>query len=144
MSYEEWLNNIELLNNKDDLNVLKSLEQAPYNDNINELLLPKLKQLIDNKLVKSINNIIKNLDFMYNDTNYMDICMIEFKKNINFIEKLIKLKQIPTNDQQELIAKLKDETNKTYEILERESIAIDDKGILQMIIRNNRIKWSDQ
>lgn len=144
MSYEEWLNNIELLNNKDDLYVLKSLEQAPYNDNINELLLPKLKQLIDNKLVKSINNIIKNLDFMYNDTNYMDICMIEFKKNINFIEKLIKLKQIPTNDQQELIAKLKDETNKTYEILERESIAIDDKGILQMIIRNNRIKWSDQ
>ncbi len=144
MSYEEWLNNIELLNNKDDLNVLKTLEQAPYNANINELLLPKLKLLIDNKLIKSINNIIKNLDFMYNDTNYMDICMIEFKKNISFIEKLIKLKQIPATDQQELINKLKNETNKTYEILEKESIAIDDKGILQMIIRNNRIKWSDQ
>ena len=144
MSYEEWLNNIELLNNKDDLNVLKTLEQAPYNANINELLLPKLKLLIDNKLIKSINNIIKNLDFMYNDTNYMDICMIEFKKNISFIEKLIKLKQIPATDQQELINKLKNERNKTYEILEKESIAIDDKGILQMIIRNNRIKWSDQ
>ncbi len=144
MSYEEWLNNIELLNNKDDLNILKTLEQAPYNANINELLLPKLKLLIDNKLIKSINNIIKNLDFMYNDTNYMDICMIEFKKNISFIEKLIKLKQIPATDQQELINKLKNETNKTYEILEKESIAIDDKGILQMIIRNNRIKWSDQ
>ena len=144
MSYEEWLNNTELLNNKDDLNVLKTLEQAPYNANINELLLPKLKLLIDNKLIKSINNIIKNLDFMYNDTNYMDICMIEFKKNISFIEKLIKLKQIPATDQQELINKLKNETNKTYEILEKESIAIDDKGILQMIIRNNRIKWSDQ
>ena len=144
MSYEEWLNNIELLNNKDDLNILKALEQAPYNDNINDLLLPKLEALIDNKLIKSINNIIKNLDFMYNDNNYMDICMIEFKKNINFIEKLIKLKQIPVNIQQQLLNKLKDETDKTYEILEKESIAIDDKGILQMIIRNNRIKWSDQ
>ena len=81
---------------------------------------------------------------MYNDNNYMDICMIEFKKNINFIEKLIKLKQIPVNIQQQLLNKLKDETDKTYEILEKESIAIDDKGILQMIIRNNRIKWSDQ
>ncbi len=144
MTYEEWLNNIELLTNKDDLNILKTLENTPYNDNIHTNLFPKIKLLIEDKLVKAINNIIKNLDFMYHDDNYMDICMIEFKKSITFLERLIKIPQIKPDEQSALLAKLKEDANKTYDILENESIKIDDKGILQMIIRNNRIKWSDQ
>ena len=144
MTYEEWLNNIELIRNKDDINILKIMETTPYNDNIYNILFPKLQSLIEDKLVKAINSIIKNLDFMYHDDNYMDICMIEFKKNIVFLERLIKIPQIRPQEQATLLSKLKEDTNKTYDILENESIRIDDKGILQMIIRNNRIKWSDQ
>ena len=144
MTYEEWLNNIELIRNKDDINILKIMETTPYNDNIYNILYPKLQEVIESKLVKSINNIIKNLDFIYHDDNYMDICMIEFKKNIVFLEKLIKIPQIKPEHQTALINKLREDVDKTYDILEKESIKIDDKGILQMIIRNNRIKWSDQ
>ena len=143
MSYEEWLNNIEQLTNKNDYNILKEIENVPYNANLDDLLTPKLVDLINNKLAKSITNIVNNLEYIYSDQNELDICMIEFKKNIQFIYKLIKIKQLKPEKQKELNDMLKDETNKTYDILEKQAIKFDNIGIFQMIIKNNRIKWSD-
>jgi hypothetical protein len=143
MSYEEWLNKIEALSNKNDYNILKELETAPYNANLEELLTPKLSDLVTKKLTKSINSIVKSLELIYKDPNELDICMIEFKKNIQFIYKLINIKQLKPEKQQEMRANLKTETDKTYDILEKEAVKIDNLGIFQMVIRNNRIKWSD-
>ena len=143
MSYEEWLNKIEQLTNKNDYNILKEIESVPYNPNFEDLLTPKLVDLINNKLAKSITNIVNNLEYIYNDQNELDICMIEFKKNIKFIYKLIRIKQLKPEKQKELNDMLKEETDKTYDILEKQSIKFDNIGIFQMIIRNNRIKWSD-
>jgi hypothetical protein len=143
MSYEEWLNRIEALSNKNDYNILKELETAPYNANLEELLTPKLSDLVTKKLTKSINSIVKSLELIYKDPNELDICMIEFKKNIQFIYKLINIKQLKPEKQKEMRANLKIETDKTYDILEKEAVKIDNVGIFQMVIRNNRIKWSD-
>ena len=143
MSYEEWLNKIEALSNKNDYNILKELETAPYNANLEELLTPKLSDLVTKKLTKSINSIVKSLELIYKDPNELDICMIEFKKNIQFIYKLINIKQLKPEKQKEMRANLKIETDKTYDILEKEAVKIDNLGIFQMVIRNNRIKWSD-
>ena len=143
MSYEEWLNKIEQLTNKNDYNILKEIESVPYNPNFEDLLTPKLVDLINNKLAKSITNIVNNLEYIYNEKNELDICMIEFKKNIKFIYKLIRIKQLKPEKQKELNDMLKEETDKTYDILEKQSIKFDNIGIFQMIIRNNRIKWSD-
>ncbi len=143
MSYEEWLNRIEALSNKNDYNILKELETVPYNANLEELLTPKLSDLVTKKLTKSINSIVKSLELIYKDPNELDICMIEFKKNIQFIYKLINIKQLKPEKQKEMRANLKIETDKTYDILEKEAVKIDNLGIFQMVIRNNRIKWSD-
>ena len=143
MSYEEWLNNIEKLTNKNDYNILKEIENAPFNGNIEELLTPKIDDLINIKLAKSINNIVNSLEIIYKDQNELDMCMIEFRKNIEFIYRLCKLNQLKPEKQKELTERLKKETDETYKILENQAVRIDSIGIFQMIIRNNRIKWSD-
>ena len=102
MSYEEWLNKLEQIKNKNDYNILKELENTPYNANLDDLLTPKIEELITNKLAKSITNIVHNLEIIYNDQNELDMCMIEFKKNIEFLYKLIKIKQIKHEKQIEL------------------------------------------
>ncbi len=143
MSYEEWLNNLEQLANKNDYNILKELQNAEYNPNLEDLLTPKLEELFTTKLTKSINAIVNSLEIIYKDQNELDMCMIEFRKNIEFIYKLVKIKQLPLDKQNKLIDRLKIETDKTYEILENQAVRLDNIGIYQMIIRNNRIKWSD-
>ena len=143
MSYEEWLNNIEALTNKNDYNILKEIENATYNPNIETLLTPKLEDLFNIKLAKSINNIVNSLEMIYKDQNELDMCMIEFKKNIEFIYRLSKINQLKPEKQKELIDRLKKESDNTYDILEKQAVRIDNIGIFQMIIRNNRIKWSE-
>ena len=75
MTYEEWLNRLDLLLNKNDNNILKELQNTPYNPNIESLLTPKISELIDNKLVKAIKGIVNEVEMMYNDQNYLDLCL---------------------------------------------------------------------
>ncbi len=144
MSYEEWINKIDKL--KDgyiDNTTLKILQNTEINYNVNDMIIPKLEELIKTRFEKSVNKIIKNLNEIFNDINYLDLALVNFKKEINFISQLILLKQIPNNKKEEIFKSIKIKTEKVYEILTTEALNIDTKGTYLQIICNNKIKWSD-
>ena len=58
MTYNEWLETIELVEKSNRNHIyLQKMKSAPNNENINELLKPKLVDLITNKLKKAIKRI---------------------------------------------------------------------------------------
>ena len=143
MTYNEWLDCIEELKNSNNYLILDKLEKEDVNENINSMIEPKLLELIDYKFRSGVSNIIVNLKDMYSDQYYMDLLLLNFKKDIIFIKRLLRLKQISNESSLELENKLKDDLEDSYKILEEESVKVDDTGNLLMIIRNNKIKWSD-
>ena len=80
---------------------------------------------------------------MYSDQYYLDLILLNFRKDIEFIKKIMKLKQISDKEYVRLNDDLKKELDESYKILEEEAVYVDDTGNLLMIIRNNRIKWSE-
>lgn len=144
MNYEEWLNAIETLKKGNiDKALLETLQNTEINENINIMLIPKLIELIKTRFSISINKIIKNLSEIFSDINYLDMALVNFKKEINYILELIKLKQIPADEKTELRKEIIAGVNETYRILTEEAINVDSKGTYAQIIEYNKIKWSD-
>lgn len=144
MTYEEWLNTIEKLtsaNNNQEL--LNKLKQEPINTNLQDRILPKLLRLIQNRFDLSVNKIINELEFLFSDVNYLDLSLLNYKKEMNYLLELIKINQIPQDIQQERINKLKEDTDKVYNILIKEADRYDYTGVFSMTIKNNMIKWSE-
>ena len=144
MKYEEYLelfNQIKL--SKTNLELLKRLKDSEINPNINELLIPKYRDLITYKYSESVANIKKELNIIFSDINYLDLTLVTFKKEINYIKELININILPLENQKELRNTIQEETNKTYEILIKEANKEDPTGTLALTIKNNEIKWSD-
>ena len=143
MTYNEWLSCIEELKKSNNYMILDRLSNEEVNNNINSMLEPKLIELIYYRFKSSVNNIIVNLRDMYSDQYYLDLILLNFRKDIEFIKKIMKLKQISDKEYVRLNDDLKKELDESYKILEEEAVYVDDTGNLLMIIRNNRIKWSE-
>lgn len=144
MNYEEWLNIIGTLKKgSTDKTLLEKMQNAEINENINNMLIPKLIELIKARFTISINKIINNLGEIFSDINYLDMTLVNFKKEINYIKELIELKQIPANQKIEISNEIIQGVNGTYKILNNEAINIDSKGTYAQIIEYNKIKWSD-
>ena len=142
MTYEEWLNIIEQLtttNTNQDL--LNKLKKEPVNSNLSSMIVPKLLNLIHNRFELSVNKIIKELE--YKGQNYINTLNKNFKKEIKYLEELIKLQHIPNDTQTSRLEKLKQDTNKVYDILIKEADRNDYTGVASMTIKNNMIKWSE-
>ena len=81
MTYQEWITNIELLNNRQmNIEVLNKIEAEPKNSNIEEMLVPKLEQLITNRTNMTIKEILASLEIIFNDINELDYALVKFKK----------------------------------------------------------------
>ena len=143
MSYEEWLDNLEILKKENNNKILEELKNEEINNNINNILYPKIINVIKEKFKISINKIITDLDLIFNDKNYLDLYLIDFKKNIKFIIELTNLKQLPFDKKEDLKKEIINGTEDTYNILIKESKKEDPTGMLELTIKNNRIKWSD-
>lgn len=144
MTYEEWLSIIEEINKSSiNMTTLEKLKNAEINPNINEMVYPKLVSTIKNRFTNSINKIINSLDIVFSDKNYLDLELLNFKKELKYLEELTKLKQIPDELKIDLYSTLVNESNNVYNILEKEADKIDYTGVYGSIIRNNRIKWSE-
>jgi hypothetical protein len=144
MTYEEWLNTIELLtttNTNQDL--LNKLKQEPVNTNLSSMIVPKLNNLINNRFELSVNKIIKELEYIFTDINYLDLALLNFKKEIKYLLELINIPQIPQDLKTSNIEKLKADTAKVYDILIKEADRNDYTGVASMTIKNNMIKWSE-
>ncbi len=144
MTYEEWLSIIEEINKTSiNMTTLEKLKNTEINPNINEMVYPKLVSAIKNRFTNSINKIINSLDIVFSDKNYLDLELLNFKKELKYLEELTKLKQIPDELKIDLYSTLVNESNNVYNILEKEADKIDYTGVYGSIIRNNRIKWSE-
>ncbi len=144
MTYEEWLEIINYLKNgSHDQDKLKKLQQEPINNNINNLLIPKLKELIKSRFDYSIQKIINELDFIFSDVNYLDLSLLTFKKDLRYIKELTELKQLPKEEQDVLKDYINNQTESAYNILKKEADRHDYTGVLSITIDNNRFKWSE-
>lgn len=144
MDYESWLNILDKLKNGYiDNNLLKEMQESEINNNINGMLILKIDALIRERFEISISKVTKNLTEIFTDINYLDLTLVNFKKEVKFLIAMSKLKQLPTEKQQELINKIKEGTEQVYTILVNESVNIDPKGIYAQTIINNKVKWSD-
>ena len=119
--------------------LLEKLKNTEINPNINEMVYPKLVSAIKNRFTNSINKIINSLDIVFSDKNYLDLELLNFKKELKYLEELTKLKQIPDELKIDLYSTLVNESNNVYNILEKEADKIDYTGVYGSIIRNNRI-----
>lgn len=140
MTYEEWVNNIEIIEKTNNEMILKQLENEMINDAINHNISEKLKQMIDKKFTNINNKVIAALDGFY-DENEVDITMVNLKKEFKYLMRICNLKQIENRDL--VIEEIKNGINEIYNILEEKTLNFDDSGMINLIIKNNRIKWSE-
>ena len=143
MKYEEWLEILKELKQSSDIEKIEKLKKEPINSNINDLLQPKIESLIIERFRNSVNRIINQLDNILSDPNILDLSLISFKKEIILTKELANLKQLSSESKNELNDMLKDETNKVFDILIKESHNIDYTGSTERIINNSRINWSE-
>lgn len=144
MTYEEWLSTIEQLTTTNtNQELLNKLKQEPVNNNLSSMITPKLIRLINTRLDLSVNKIIKELEIILNDINYLDLALLNFKKEINYLFELINIPQIPQDAKQICINKLKPDISKVYDLLIKEADRNDYTGVASMTIKNNMIKWSE-
>lgn len=144
MEYQTWLNIINDLK-KGNLNQekLQKLQEAPINNNINDLLVPKLEELIKIRFEKIIYNITNELGSIFSDYNYLDLILVNLKKDLTYLLAIASLKQIPKEKQEQLKDYLKDKSQQIYDILLNEARNIDYTGMYEITINNNKMKWSE-
>lgn len=142
MSYDEWIDAINVLKERNDENIKNKIVSESLNLNLQEMLEPKLIELIKFKLNISINKIKNLLDDMFNDKYILDLYLNNFKRDLYFIVDLLNVKQLTNEKKESMKKKIIESTNETYDILIKEAQNIDPIGILEQVIKNNRIKWS--
>jgi len=140
MSYEEWLNNIDILREKDNKEIKDKLLIEDVNDNIKFLLEPKIVELINYKFKKLTNKISSNLNELYSDYNILDMHLVNIKKSLKFIIELTYINVISKDKQLEIRASLKKEIEYMYKILIDGADKIDSIGIFSQTIKNNMYK----
>ena len=143
MSYADWLDLLEKFNNtnldNESLEKLLSLEGNPA---FNERLVPVFGELIGARLQLSTNKIIDELNNIFEDQNYMDFMLVSFKKEVNYLIKMLDVKILDQPDRIALKAQIKEKVDKIYELLDKKALEIDYTGVLSMLIKSNGIKWS--
>ena len=143
MLYEEWLSIIEKLKSTNvDYTILNKLKSEPLNTNLEQLLKDKLDNLINIRFELSVNKIIKELDYIFSDINYLDLSLLNFKKEISYLLELIRINQIPIDIQVNQIQNIKEGTIRVYEILIEQANKYDYTGGYALTIRNNMMKRS--
>ena len=144
MKYDEWLvllKKLEKTSNQEDINKIMN---EPYNDNINALLKPKIRDMIITKCNHSIDLIVKGLETIFTDENELDLALVTLKKNVKVIEQLINNNQFQLEDKQKLRKQIRDGIDRAYDVLYEAAFDASDDGVYNSIIKKNRIKWSDE
>ncbi len=137
MTYEEWLNNIKILENSNNEQILNKLLEEPIKESLKNNISKQINNLIEVKLQQENKKIIRELE-NFKDENEFDLFLVTIKKDFNYIIKLSSLINEPS-----LKNNIKISIDKIYNIINNSIKQYDDNGILQLLVKNNRIKWSD-
>ena len=104
------------------------------NSNINEILEPKLIELVTEKTTKALKRILNNLNEIFKNPNSLTLSIRNLEKDKNYIFELCNLKQIKQETQIKLINTINEEINNVYNILEKKSLEIDKTGMYKRMI----------
>lgn len=137
MTYEEWLNNIKILENSNNEQILNKLLEEPIKESLKNNISKQINNLIEVKLQQENKKIIRELE-NFKDENEFDLFLVTIRKDFNYIIKLSNLINEPS-----LKNNIKISIDKIYNIINNSIKQYDDNGILQLLVKNNRIKWSD-
>lgn len=143
MSYEEYIEILELLKTKNDIDLKEKLMNSMIRSDLIPMIEPKIIALIQEKFQNVINKMITNLENMFMNNYELDQYILNFKKEVKFIYDLTNLKELTNEKRIETQNMLKNESKKVYEILMNKANQIDITGVLSMTIKNNEIKWGD-
>lgn len=137
MTYEEWLNNIKILENSNNEQILNKLLEEPIKESLKNNISKQINNLIEVKLQQENKKIIRELE-NFKDENEFDLFLVTIRKDFNYIIKLSNLINEPS-----LKNNIKISIDIIYNIINNSIKQYDDNGILQLLVKNNRIKWSD-
>lgn len=137
MTYEKWLNNIKILENSNNEQILNKLLEEPIKESLKNNISKQINNLIEVKLQQENKKIIRELE-NFKDENEFDLFLVTIRKDFNYIIKLSNLINEPS-----LKNNIKISIDKIYNIINNSIKQYDDNGILQLLVKNNRIKWSD-
>ncbi len=143
MTYDEWLNLLKRLETTSHIEDIEKFKNEPLNENLNYLLVPKIKDMIITKFNKGIDRIIRDLDEIFSDENELDLSLVTFKKNLKVVLSLIDNNQIDEQTKSSLKRSIQDGTDGAYKSLYDAAIDADEDGIYKSIIYKNRVNWSD-
>ena len=106
MTYEEWLITIENLKNTNiNQELLDKIKNTDINENINNMLIPKITSMLKYRFDESINKITRDIYQIFSDHNYLDLALLNFKKEIKYLIELTNIKQLPNDIKEQLINK---------------------------------------
>ena len=142
MSYEEWIECINVLKKSNNEDVKKKILNE-YNDNLKDMLIPKLIDLVKYKFSLSVKSILNNLDDIFMDNNILDMQLVKFKKDVLFTYSLTDIKEFNADNKKGLKDMIKRESKEVYDILIKEASKVDPTGVLNLTIKNDIIKWGD-
>ena len=128
MSYDEWLEAIDVLLKRNDEEIKNKMLSEKDNYNINYMLEPKLIDLIKFKFNKCVSDIKASLEVIMEDNYVLDMTLSDFKKKVKFVFELIDIKNIREEKRNELYDTLKEGTEEVYRILLREASSVDSTG----------------
>lgn len=143
MNYEDLIKLIDELGNSNNQELLDKMITGEVNLNIRDMVEPKIENLVYLKLSKAMKKIVRDLTEIFSDVNYLDLALVNYKKEINFIREIASINYISSEMRDKLNTKIKDDTDKIYDILIKEANRVDQSGILSMTIKNNKIRWED-
>ena len=84
MTYYEWLDLIELVKNHNrNIDYLNKMKESIQNSNINELLEPKLIELVTEKTTKALKRILNNLNEIFKNPNSLTLSIRNLEKDKN-------------------------------------------------------------
>ena len=139
MTYNEWLELIDLVKRSNrNTTYLDQMLAAPNNESINEMLKPKLVELITDKFAKAVKRIINNISEVFKNPNSLDFAITNFEKEIQYLLKLCNLPELDNTTKEELISTITKERNNIYDILINRSLKIDRSGMYKLIIEKKK------
>ena len=141
MNYDEWLNNLKIIEKKNDYEILEKLKNEPENQNLKKIISTQIQNTIKTKY----NNIVKKMineieDVLYNEET-LDLTLINYKKNINYIIELLNNKQMDKEEINEIKEYLINKDHQIKTILKENAFEFDNTGLFIRIIENNKIEW---